>query len=196
MGPRAQQHQVVRGAATPQPEPTGRPQVSRVARSWTLDVGSNPTVQATIQRPAYPVRGTNASSGIGRTRHPGDGRPGAILKGPPSRFRAPTCRDRAPSSRTPLRAHGGKRSSSVDRPQAAAIDRPPRRVMGLKLLMRCQEFHFVRFVMGPLPVPFASTPTAWGRVHDLRAGAGDSHDARRCADRSSRSRNGTLPIPP
>jgi hypothetical protein len=42
---------------------------------------------------------------------------------------------------------GGKRSSSVDRPQAAAIDRPPRRVLGLKLLMHCQEFNFVRFVM-------------------------------------------------
>jgi len=47
MGRRAQEHEVVGRAAAPQPEAARGPDVSRVARSWTLHFGSNPAVQAT-----------------------------------------------------------------------------------------------------------------------------------------------------
>jgi hypothetical protein len=47
MGPGTEKHQVVRSASTPQPESAASPQVSRVARRWTLHVGSKPTVHAT-----------------------------------------------------------------------------------------------------------------------------------------------------
>jgi hypothetical protein len=47
VGPGTQKHQVVRSAATPRPESAASPQVSRIARRWTVHVGSKPTVHAT-----------------------------------------------------------------------------------------------------------------------------------------------------